>query len=357
MHEILQPSDLFTEPELPYISVVIPVRCELAGLSLLLPELMNQDYPAHRWEIIVADGESTDRTPELVRQFAQNASIPIRLLRNKGIRSSAGRNVGILAAQGDIIVFIDGHCRVPSRSLLSKTAQIFRETGADCLCRPQPLGGSPAHPMSGYIAEIRRSTFGHGRGSMIYNVDFAGFVDPRSSGASYRRSVFEQIGLYDECFDACEDVELNARVAQYGMQAYTDPSLAIEYQARNSFFALAKQMMRYGRGRLRLARKHHGERSLSSLAPFVLCLSFVAPLLLMTNGLLMRISMIPALLYMAAVLVATLQLVVRTRRIQLAWGLIIYPLIHLSLGAGMLMEAASLCLRAPHGWVSRQEIE
>ncbi len=350
-------SDLDLSPEetrFPYISVVIPVRRELAGLTLLLPQLMKQDYPPDRWEILIADAESDDQSPEFVLRFAETAPVAIRLLHNRGIRSSAGRNVGIRAAQGEIILFIDGHCTVPNCSLLSDTVTVFRQTGADCLCRPQPLSGSPSHRMSGYIAATRHSPFGHGRGSMIYDLEFAGFVDPRSSGASYRRSVFEKLGLYDERFDACEDVELNTRVALSGMKAYTDPRLAVEYQARKTLPALGKQMMRYGRGRVRLAEKHEGERTLSSLAPAVLCLSFAAPLFFLVNRPLAFVAILPMLLYLAAVVLATVQMVVRTRRPQLAWGLILYPVIHLGLGMGMLLESLALCRRVHQGWDGRQ---
>ncbi len=362
MPETVQPATMTSKADLPFISVVIPVRSEFAGLNLLLPELISQQYPAARWEIIVADGGSTDEKPDetpcLIRRFAATAPMPITLVPNRGIRSSAGRNAGLAVAKGELIIFIDGHCRAPSRTLLSDTVTIFTESEADCLCRPQPLSGARDCPMSGYIAEVRRSTFGHGRGSMIYDLSFSGFVDPRSSGASYRRSVFTQVGVYDEIFDACEDVELNARVALAGLRAYSDPRLAIEYQARTSLAALGKQMMRYGRGRLRLARKHEGERSLSSLAPMLLCLSFLAllpaALLIGRSSLLLLILGAPALLYVAAVMAATVQLVVSTRRPQLAWALAIYPVIHLGLGMGMIVEAVSVFRRGPLRWAGRQ---
>ena len=76
--------------------------------------------------------------------------------------------------------------------------------------------------------------------------------------------------MYDESFDACEDVEFNTRVAAAGYKAYTDPRLSVYYEPRSSFRGLFRQMMRYGIGRVRLARKHPESASLSQWAPAVL---------------------------------------------------------------------------------------
>jgi succinoglycan biosynthesis protein ExoA len=327
---------------LPFISVIIPVLRELKGLKLLIPDLLRQNYPSKRWEIIVADGGDVAATQTLVARFEQANGARIRVLRNHGVRSSAGRNIGIAASAGEIIVFVDGHCRVRNSSFLSVTAQLFQKSDLDCLCRPQPLIGSPNDSMSANIAEVRRSSFGHGRGSMIYDLAFAGVSDPRSSGASYRRSVFDRVGLYDENFDACEDVELNVRVRLSGMLSYSDPRLAVEYEARKSIGALAKQMMRYGRGRIRLARKHNSERSLSSMAPLFLCVLLALPCLAFKSNVVVSILALPALFYTLLVVGASLQLILRTRRVKLAWALLLYPVIHLGLGIGMIMEVCFL---------------
>src|SRR5579875_3776875 len=240
----------------PTISIVVPVRNEALTLPSLLESLVEQDFPPNAFEIIVADGRSTDATRALVLDFAAKSAVAVSLVDNPGIRSSAGRNAGVAAARGEFIVFIDGHCRIPSRNLLRSTVALFQETRADCLCRPQPLLAPPGSWLGSVVAAARASTLGHGRDSLIYDMTAAGFVDPASSGASYRRSVFSAIGVYDERFDACEDVEFNTRVRKAGMLAYTDPRLAVYYEPRSSLRALLRQMVRYGRGRVRLMTKH-----------------------------------------------------------------------------------------------------
>ncbi len=132
---------------------------------------------------------------------------------------------------------------------------IFEETQAACLCRPQTLSTLAQGAWSRAIASARHSRLGHNPGSDIYQRS-CGFTDPRSAGAAYRREVFEQLGGYDERFDACEDVEFNHRVAAGGYRSYRHADLNVSYQPRTSISALFRQLFRYGRGRAHLVARH-----------------------------------------------------------------------------------------------------
>jgi succinoglycan biosynthesis protein ExoA len=244
--DVAVPNPMEELATLPFISVVIPVRNEEAHLEALLNDLTSQDYPRDHYEILVVDGQSTDGTAEVVEGYgrakreilrcAQNDGDPdeesprVLLLSNLGRLSSSGRNVGVRHSRGELVLFVDGHCRIPNRSLFSDSVRIMQETGAECLCRPQPLTSPTNAWFQEVVAHARATLIGHGRDSTIYAIDREGFVDPTSSGAAYRRSVFERVGLYDERFDACEDVEFNHRVYRAGIPSYLSSRLAVVYQ-------------------------------------------------------------------------------------------------------------------------------
>src|SRR5579875_2145397 len=124
---------------LPLISVIVPVRNERSTLPRLLDQLLKQNYPPDRLEILVVDGRSTDGTAELVRRRYAQSRIPVRVIENPKITAAAGRNAGIRVSAGDVLLFLDGHCLIPSQDLLEDTAAILSRTGVECLCRPQPL--------------------------------------------------------------------------------------------------------------------------------------------------------------------------------------------------------------------------
>jgi glycosyltransferase involved in cell wall biosynthesis len=340
----------------PLISVILPVRNEAQTLPALLASLEQQDFPGHNFEVIVADGRSTDDTPDVVRRFVSQSQADVKLVDNPGIRSGPGRNAGLHAARGEFILFIDGHCRIPSPHLLRDTVFLFEETRADCLCRPQPLLAPVGSKFGAAVAAVRATTLGHGRDSLIYDMELSGFVDPASSGAAYRRSVFAVIGNYDEAFDACEDVELNTRVRKSGMKAYTDSRLAVFYQPRTTLASLLKQMVRYGRGRVRLIFKHPDCLSLGQIAPAILIAWITAAIVtailpISVAAWLLWLLGTPALLYAAVVLLTSVSLARESGLRLLYRAPVIYCAIHFGLGIGIWAEtfhyATNLIARRP----------
>ncbi len=327
----------------PRISIVLPVRNEARSIGRLLHQLLDQTYPPSCYEIFVADGRSTDDTREVVERIARESAVPIRVVDNPGIRSGAGRNVGVAEATGEMILFIDGHCEIPSPRLLEDTVLLMEETGADCLCRPQPLIAFAPQGTARIIADARASTLGHGRDSLIYDMSHTGFVHPASSGATYRRQLFEHLGPYDESFDACEDVEFNTRVANAGYKAYTDPRVAVYYEPRSSFSGLFRQMMRYGTGRVRLARKHPESASLSQWAPAALLGMLAVGVLAVLIAIAARnwipaIFAVPAVLFVLLTLAASIDLGRRHGLRHALLGPLAYCAIYAGLGAGMWVE-------------------
>jgi hypothetical protein len=181
----------------------------------------------------------------------------------------------------------------------------------------------------------------------------AGFVDPASSGATYRRPVFSRLGVYDESFDACEDVEFNTRVAAAGYKAYTDPRLAVYYAPRQSVRALFRQMARYGVGRVRLARKHPEGISTSQWAPAVLLaflfLGIFSILAAAGTGFWpIALAAVPAALFLAIILAASVDLGRRHGWRHAVIGPAAYCAVYCGLGWGMWKESLRAFFKRLH---------
>lgn len=266
----------FTASAPAFITIVMPVRNEERFIADTIGQLLSQDYPTDRFEIIVADGMSDDATRAIVTEIAKNHP-QVRLLDNPGRRSSAGRNVGFKNGRGDIFLVVDGHCYIPDTQLLNNTVACFEKSGADCLGRPQPLDPPGLTAFQKAVALARASKLGHGGDSLIFG-QYEGFASPVSNGATYRKEVLDKVGYVDETFDACEDVEFNYRVAQAGCTCYTSPGLTVRYYPRENLRGLMRQMLRYGMGRRRFTRKHPKALTLNQLIPagFVIGLILLA---------------------------------------------------------------------------------
>ncbi|MEZ7196687.1 glycosyltransferase family 2 protein [Pseudodesulfovibrio karagichevae] len=328
---------------LPFITVVIPVYNEERFIGETLEQLIHQDYPEAAYEILVCDGGSTDRTRESVREIAAGHPA-VRLLDNPGRRSSSGRNVGFKSGRGDYFVVIDGHCSIPSVTLLRDIAAAFEKSGADALGRAQPLAPEGISVFQRAVALARAARIGHGGDSLIYS-DHAGFISPVSNGAMYRKEVFGAVGYVDELFDACEDVEFNYRVEKAGLTAFMSPELAVLYYPRESLGGLYRQMRRYGEGRCRLWRKHPETLSLNTLVPPVFAGAVLAACCLavaVTAGLLPAWTLWPAVLgFGAYALLVAIQTVASCR--EAGWRYArylpgIFFVIHFGLGIGFLKE-------------------
>ena len=357
-----------------YLTIVIPVRNEAEHIAGVLDRLLEQNYDQDKLEIIVVDGMSEDATPHIVQEYVQKYPNIIRYFTNPKRLASPARNIGVQNARGEAVLIVDGHCIIDNEEMLRSVSEAFEHTGADCLGRPQPLemngcrtpqaeqsGRTPqAERLTWAIAAARRSPLGHHPDSFIYSGK-AQFSPASSVAVAYRKSVFEKIGLFDENFDAAEDVEFNTRIDAAGLTCYFDPAIAVHYVPRKTLKELKYQMERYGRGRVRLWRKHPHTASWKSFAPglflFVIIVAVVLfPLSyigLLKAGLTTGPSLLGMLwwfalgsffwcvivLYIAAVFAESIRLTFKQKRQDIVLFLpVVFFVVHFGYGWGVLRE-------------------
>jgi succinoglycan biosynthesis protein ExoA len=320
------------------ISVLVPIRNEARSIRRTLEQLVHQGYDPNRFEILVIDGGSTDGTREIVAEFAARMS-NIRFFHNPRVWSSAARNIGICHARGEILVVVDGHCLL-ARDWLSAVEQCMVQSGADCLGRPQPLVTPEATAVGRAIGLARSSWLGHHPSSFIYS-NVERFVPAISVAVAYRRRVFQQLGPFDESFDACEDVEFNHRVDAAGLRCFFSPRVAVRYESRTNLRGLFRQLTRYGQGRMRLLWKHHSTFSLGSFLPamFVLGIMLGAAGSLFSSALAYAFLAVAAL-YLSVVLVASATASIKSRAGlgTALWMPLVFLTIHTAAGWGALSE-------------------
>lgn len=333
--------------DFPFQSIVLPVRNEERFIATTLGYVQNQDYPRDKVEIIVIDGQSDDATARIVREL-QCQDPRIHLLSNPRRLSSAARNIGARAARGEIITFIDGHTYIDNNQLLKNIAELMRSRKVSVLSRPQFLETPENDFFQRAVALARRSAFGHGLDSTIYSSRDI-YVNPTSSGASYKKEIFEKVGYFDETFDAAEDVEFNYRNFLNGYQSYTSLRLAVYYYPRQDLRSLFHQMKRYGIGRFRLAKKHREAISSGSLMPALFVAGVPAALLavLLLPGGWRWLPALPYLLYVLANLSSSAVIAARCGWLYMRILPAIYWVIHWGLGWGFLSELFKAVRKQP----------
>jgi glycosyltransferase involved in cell wall biosynthesis len=201
---------------------------------------MTQTYPAGCYEIIVVDGNSTDRSVELVRQLIEKGT-QIRILSNPAGIVPSSMNLGIRSAQGEIVVRADAHTLYP-KSYIQNCVHYLQTTGADNVGGPVITVAGSHTTGAQLVAAILSNRFGVGN-SQFRTGMHEGYVDTVPFGA-FRKELFSRIGFFDESLVRNQDNELNARIRRAGGKIYQTPVLNTQYFPPDSFFQLIRQTYR-----------------------------------------------------------------------------------------------------------------
>lgn len=193
----------------PMVSVILPTYNRAAMLQEAIDSVLTQTYA--RFELIVVDDGSTDPTPEVLAGYSGRI-VAIRQT-NKGV--SSARNNGILNARGDLIALIDSDDYWLPGKMATQVAFFLRHPEI-AICQTQEIwirNGVRVNPKSRHRK----------RSGMIFDASLPlCLISP--SAVMMRRSLLEDVGLFDESLPACEDYDLWLRVtAQYPVALIDTP--------------------------------------------------------------------------------------------------------------------------------------
>ena len=180
------------------VSVVLPTYNRGWIVAQAVDSVLDQTYG--NVELIVVDDGSIDDTPQLLSAYGDR----LRTIRQENRGVSAARNAGIRAAGGDLIALLDSDdAWLPGKV----TAQVdFFQAKPDALiCQTEEVwirNGVRVNPGKRHRKEA----------GMIFERSLAlCLVSP--SAVMMRRSLLDEVGLFDESLPACEDYDLWLRIA------------------------------------------------------------------------------------------------------------------------------------------------
>jgi glycogen(starch) synthase len=198
------------------ISLVINTTDRADSLRTLLRALDHQSYP--HFEVIVVVGPTSDNTIEVLSEVEGR----VRLLRCPKANLSRSRNVGLLAARGDIVAFIDDDA-VPSRCWLEQIARLFKNPGLDAtggvVYMIHPSGATVQHRI-GIISSLAEQV--DVRSSWVDRIvppgegcQWVGRM--MGTNMAFRRRALLEIGGFDEFFVwVYDDSDVALRLASAG---------------------------------------------------------------------------------------------------------------------------------------------
>ena len=256
--------------ELPLVSVIVAVRNEENSIRRVMEQIIGQDYPCDRLEIIVVDGQSDDRTADIAASFSEKGRV-LHVIRLPERGRAQGLNRGIQAASGEVILRIDARTSV-DHDYISRCVETLQKTGAD------NVGG-----VQSSISKSRRQESFAMAQSHPFGVGDAQFRLGQKSGpvdsvylGCFRREVFDKVGLFDErAAVISEDSDINYRIRMAGGAVYMNKDIKAYYYPRETFVDQWRLYYRYGGARVGNFLKHRALTSWRQAIPPLLLLSLV----------------------------------------------------------------------------------
>lgn len=225
------------------VSVICPIYNEEKYITQCIESVLAQDYPRDNLEILFIDGMSSDKTRHIVQAYTHQYAF-LKLIDNPHTTVPYAMNIGIQAAQGEIIIRLDAHAIYPT-NYFSKLVERLHKYHADNVgaqCRTLPANQSATAIA---IAEALGSSFGVGNSMFRIGITEDIETDTVPFGC-FKREVFEKVGLYDTELIRNQDDELNARIINNGGKIVLLADVTFDYYARDSFAKLFKMYYQYG---------------------------------------------------------------------------------------------------------------
>lgn len=250
----------------PFVSALLVTRNEKDYIEMSLMSLINQTYPKDKFEIIIADGQSTDGTLEIIKNLQDKYNtndFKISVINNEKYILAAGWNLGIKAAKGEYVIRIDAHAEA-APDFIEKSVETM--LSVDAACVGGKLTSLSLNGTDDIISKVLSSPFGVGNSSFRVSEE-AGYADTAVYGL-YRKSVFENVGYFDEFMVRNQDIELHSRFKAAGYKFYFNPAIKSTYYTRTSLKKMLNQAYGNGYWNMVLLKKGSSALSIRHLVPF-----------------------------------------------------------------------------------------
>ena len=227
----------------PLVSVVVCSYNAEATLDECLQSLKELDYP--NYEVIVIDDGSKDRTYEIAGKYGNVRRVQVP---NGGL--SRARNLGIEAARGDVVAFIDSDAYADPDWLYYMVSALD-EYGAAAVGGPNL---SP--PADGFTAQCIDESPGNPTCVLVDN-ERAEHIP--GCNMAFRKEAFNAVGLFDaEHRAAGDDVDLCWRLLVADKKIVYHPSAVVWHHRRPTIRTYLRQQTGYGYAEAHLQRRYPG---------------------------------------------------------------------------------------------------
>jgi GT2 family glycosyltransferase len=217
------------------VSVILPTKDRGPAIAETIESLLALDFPAAQHEIVIVDNLSNSENQKQLRGLASEHSDRIRYVREEKLGLCNARNCGIHNSEGEFLVFLDDDAIVPWYWLTRIIApfadpEVFATGGKVIAKYTTPPPDWIDERLGMYISNF---DLGDEAIQLYYN------EYPRGANMAFRRTAFDEIGLFLDCFDrkgkslmSYGDIEICYRIDRAGYKIIYVPDAEILHLIR-----------------------------------------------------------------------------------------------------------------------------
>lgn len=284
-------------------SIIIPVKH--GGYVAALDAIRRLQADADSYELLIAEGSAPSRQ----------------------------RNLAAFSARGDILYFLDDDS-LPNPENLQLCSDIMHDAKVAVAGGPSltPSSDSWLQQLFGYaLCSILGSGAVRNRYRMAGSIRETTERELILCNLAIRRSVFMELGGFNERLYPNEENELLDRIRSAGFKLVHIPAMAVFRSQRASLKAFVRQMFAYGRGRAQQSLIS-GSFSFVSFVPLFFLLYLIFSVLFSSVPLILA----PLMLYAVLTVFFALSAICSTCHFYMLALLLIYPVMHCVNGVGLL---------------------
>ena len=180
----------------PNVSIIISARNEVNNIANLLDGLINQTYPDDKYEIIIANDRSTDKTLEILNSYKDKFSnlsiINIKKTKNNWSSKKWALNQCIKKANGEIILQTDADC-IHTKYWVNSMVNAFENQNTGFVAGPSYIGVK-----DNFINELLKIESLSQESFTYANSKRQLYLSCTGRNIAFRKIVFNEVGGYED---------------------------------------------------------------------------------------------------------------------------------------------------------------
>ncbi|MBU1999054.1 MAG: glycosyltransferase [Candidatus Omnitrophica bacterium] len=267
----------------PFVSIIMPVKNFERTIEKTFEFLMAVDYYQDSWEWVIADGGSTDKTIEIIRNWQKKYPF-IKLVEVPNCPSPGfARNKALEVVKGDFLFFTDADC-APDKNWINEMLKHFLRDPKIAAVGGEvfTLKVDPNNLVEAWCQHFRFNMVAPRYGFIKegYYPDFPKDPKPVDIGGhkayffgtcnvAYRRSAMKEIGAKFWDRPTGEDMDLSYQHRSKGWKFYFAPKAKVNHMHRADIKALRRVWVTYGQAHLPLIDKYVKHNGLQVILQFI----------------------------------------------------------------------------------------